>query len=785
MTIKSKLIANILVTAVIIAGISLASFSSMGVLREKLAHIAEKSTPAQIKTVEFQRELHRSITALIKTQSARDMTEYSRFRQEAQSSFARLEHVGRLLEEMKSGSHAVLPDDLRQTSDELFAAAEARISSERAAGKANAHIAQQMNGTVARLKELEGHIRALQATHAASFARAQEHTERISAHAHELEKLHNQVKDLLSAVHAAYTAQNTTAFLIAKGKLKALLGRMAKSKNPLIAPAFKDLSDDVHEFLQFQASAIAKKDGDAQAWSQASLEELTEKINRLRLTLNQEMELAGGRLQIETNRQREFFNLSNSANTVLLANSELVTLGLTVTGHVNRLFIAGSASELDKLASEIRGLFVRIDERVRTVETALASLHASREQEMLRRAATALAAIRSDIYANSGIVTTIRNKLLAVKQANAAADKLYPMVDRHTAQGNEIIAHIQEEQEQSVSTVHGAIQRMLSQVFSIGALAILIAMAFGFWLYRSVVLPLRTVLEAVHSQQEQAEEKAELARAVASGDLSREVTVSEALSLDAAQVHKDEMGLVLKAVVGMSTAQSMLDRAFAAMTASLRTSKHEDRRRDRLKSGLHDVDKMLREDRSLEEKTGQVLAFMARFTGAGAGIVYRYDDAQDRLLPLSRYAVTRSGRLDAGFRPGEGLAGQVAQERRTIRLDSVPPDYLPVSSALGTADPAQVIIMPVMYNDSLAGVLELGSFRPFSDDDIDFLNQVLEALAIAIDTSHSRQLVNDLLEQTQTQAEELRAQQEELQQTNEELQERARMLAERNRYDQR
>ena len=52
----------------------------------------------------------------------------------------------------------------------------------------------------------------------------------------------------------------------------------------------------------------------------------------------------------------------------------------------------------------------------------------------------------------------------------------------------------------------------------------------------------------------------------------------------------------------------------------------------------------------------------------------------------------------------------------------------------------------------------------------------MEALAIALSVNKSRQRLNELLEQTQGQAEELQAQQGELQQTNEELEERAQML---------
>ena len=126
--------------------------------------------------------------------------------------------------------------------------------------------------------------------------------------------------------------------------------------------------------------------------------------------------------------------------------------------------------------------------------------------------------------------------------------------------------------------------------------------------------------------------------------------------------------------------------------------------------------------------------------------------------------------------PGEGLAGQAALERKMICLNAAPPDYLRISSGLGESDPAHIVALPLLHNKVLTGLLEIGSFAAFSEDDLAFLNQIMETVAIALSINRSRQHVNELLEQAQAQAEELRVQQEELQQTNEELEERAQMM---------
>jgi len=324
------------------------------------------------------------------------------------------------------------------------------------------------------------------------------------------------------------------------------------------------------------------------------------------------------------------------------------------------------------------------------------------------------------------------------------ADKLHVIDNSSTLHGKETASNSLFEQEQAIAAVNVMIQNSLYQIAVWGCSAVAIGMAFGFWILRSVLNPLKVIRKAIRAQKEQVEEKAVLAVAVAGGDLDRAVAVGTPLVLESLKIKNDEFGEVLQELVEMSESQNSFDRAFADMTASLRVTRDENLRRDRLKNGLYELNKILREDQAADELADQALAFLAGFLGAGVGIMYLYEEKGETLQTSSTYAVSRSGRQSRSFVLGEGLPGQVALERKMIYLDSVPPGYLPITSAAGEADPSTLLIMPIMHNDKLAGVLELGSFRRFTDDDFDLLNQSLEGIAIAININRSRQLVNDL-----------------------------------------
>ncbi len=320
--------------------------------------------------------------------------------------------------------------------------------------------------------------------------------------------------------------------------------------------------------------------------------------------------------------------------------------------------------------------------------------------------------------------------------------------------------------------------------------ASLLAVIMGWQINRSITNPLRTVYDAIRYLNEGSVEKARLVEAIACGDFNKDVVVAEPFKMTGLRISSDEAGVLLQAIADMSEVQYQLDQAFVTMTSSLRHNREqessyrtqqeqyrtEETLRNWFKNGLFDLNTILRGNKSTAELTEQALTFLTGHLGAGVGVFYLYDEAENALQISASYAFTRRKRLNNQIALGEGLAGQAAQERKMICLNCAPPDYLPISSALGEAEPANIVVLPLMHDDVLIGIVELGSFKIFSDNELLFLNQSMEGIAIAVSVNKSRQQVIGLLEETQSQTEELRVQQEELLQTNEELEERAQAL---------
>ena len=114
------------------------------------------------------------------------------------------------------------------------------------------------------------------------------------------------------------------------------------------------------------------------------------------------------------------------------------------------------------------------------------------------------------------------------------------------------------------------------------------------------------------------------------------------------------------------------------------------------------------------------------------------------------------------IRLGAGLVGQCAQERRTLALANLPPDYLRISSGLGQAAPVQATAMPAISTDTLLGVLEVASFRPLTAREQTLLDELLPVVAMSLEVLQRNLRTEELLGQTREQARQLETQAAEL-----------------------
>ncbi|HYQ95253.1 MAG TPA: response regulator, partial [Burkholderiales bacterium] len=199
---------------------------------------------------------------------------------------------------------------------------------------------------------------------------------------------------------------------------------------------------------------------------------------------------------------------------------------------------------------------------------------------------------------------------------------------------------------------------------------------------------------------------------------------------------------------------------------------------DWLKTNLAKFTQMLQGHTDLVTVSKLVLSELTPLVNAQQGVFYTQvkDGDEPSLDLLASYASKPNKHLSKTLGIGEGLVGQCAYEKKRILLEDVPDDYIRVSSALGSAAPVNVIVLPVLFEGEIKAVVELASLRKFSETHLSFLDQLTESIGVVFNTIEANMRTESLLEQSQSLTKELQSQQEELKETNDRLEQQAQNL---------
>ncbi len=217
--------------------------------------------------------------------------------------------------------------------------------------------------------------------------------------------------------------------------------------------------------------------------------------------------------------------------------------------------------------------------------------------------------------------------------------------------------------------------------------------------------------------------------------------------------------------------------ALSKMTETLRKNQEKFENEDWLKSGLNELDGVLKGKNNLEELSNGIITFFADYLNSQMGLIYLFDENNKVLNLTSGYAISeKEDDIRKIVKPGEGLIGEAYLNKKSIIVTKNDNEVPFIDLGFGSSKAKSVAIIPFSFENRVIGVMELASVNEFTPLQKQFIDMAVQDLALAVITLHSHLKVKELLKQTQEQAKELEVQQEELRQANEELQEQTEAL---------
>jgi len=247
---------------------------------------------------------------------------------------------------------------------------------------------------------------------------------------------------------------------------------------------------------------------------------------------------------------------------------------------------------------------------------------------------------------------------------------------------------------------------------------------------------------------------AQVSTAVTRGDLTQQITVNAEGEVEDLKDNINQMIVTLRETTKKNAEQGWLD------------------------SNVARVGGLLQGQRDLDEVCRMIMAEVTPLVDAQLGVFFlaSEDTEQLRLRLAASYGYAPDFAIS--FVAGEGLVGEAALSRRTIRMSAVNGERLIVRSGIADTPRADLVVLPVLYEGEPLGVIEFASVARFSELHLAFLDRLVVTIGVALKTILANRRTEELLSQSQGLATELQDQSAELQRTNAELEEKAALLSE-------
>ncbi|NJL13549.1 MAG: PAS domain-containing protein [Microscillaceae bacterium] len=218
---------------------------------------------------------------------------------------------------------------------------------------------------------------------------------------------------------------------------------------------------------------------------------------------------------------------------------------------------------------------------------------------------------------------------------------------------------------------------------------------------------------------------------------------------------------------------SALGKALQNLQSNLSQLSRETEQRAWINQGIAQLSDILtRYADNLDRMLEVFVADIAQYLGVNqVGVFVHEKENETNFLELkSAFAYQKKRFLEKRIFPGQGLVGQTWLEGELMYLREIPPDYVSITSGLGEARPACLLLAPLTSNAGTQGVLEMAAFEELPDFKIELVRKLAETLGQNIAASRTNQTTKALLVASQALTQDLQTKEEQMRQNMYDLQ---------------
>jgi methyl-accepting chemotaxis protein len=183
------------------------------------------------------------------------------------------------------------------------------------------------------------------------------------------------------------------------------------------------------------------------------------------------------------------------------------------------------------------------------------------------------------------------------------------------------------------------------------------------------------------------------------------------------------------------TEREQIEHTLQENQVTLEKINQEMEEQNKMKTGLNQLFSSMHGEEDISKLGNNILMSIVTFLKLPLGAVYILNS--DHLLQrVSSYGYPENKDIPESFALGSGLVGQAALEGKPITIRNIP-EYAKVSFGFGNASPEEIFLIPLVFNDITVGVLELGSFKSFSENHLNWINEAARSISVVLHSIHT------------------------------------------------
>jgi methyl-accepting chemotaxis protein len=653
MTVKSRLTWNAIVVMGIIFTVAAVSIVAMGSLKVRLSELTEKSTPYQTRSMELQRAIHAATADLVKVGSSNTQNELTKYKTDVEKSLDQVKKAGAALAELSAGKQSGAYDQLSAMAQELLTVTSQRLKLEADAVSANTQVRDTAKDVSIRLRSLDRQVKTLQSSLTANYRKSVDSTNKIGAKVRLVEQLKLSLKDLQAwSVKLSTTQSKDVAeglyddFFEYQNIVKMAVGSSIDDQEGKTTETLNHLSGIAEKAVLAKVTLLTKTTPENQKKFDELSGDLSKTLAAISVIVDNSAKTTTTDYSIEGGTQSTIFGQVNKATDVLNGSSELTSAGLTAEGLATRLFTVSTIKDIDELQSGLNETFGRVDKTGKALDKALTDIGAKEERKMLASALGGIASMKALLFSQDGILSKVNNELAMKEKTAKTMEKLNSLVVTQAEAAKTTMTMARGAQEQSIISVNKVVDWSTRVIIGVSALAIILGVVLGYWIYRSISKPLRRLILVTEE--------------IASGNLRREISTTV----------NDETGQVEAAMAKMVANLKDIVSKIRSATETLASSSVE------LSATAHNLDDGSAQQTVRVEQTAGAMEEMSQTTEEVARNVSETSDAAQSMKRIAlegKETVYSSGKeltrfietVDQSSRKVE-LLGQSSQEIHNV-----------------------------------------------------------------------------------------------------------------------